>query len=172
MAIFGPKVASLQELFVQELEDLYDAEHQIVKALPKVIDAASAPALKAALAMHLEQTHNHVRRLEQVFNRLGAPAREKRCDGMAGILKEVEKTLREGQSSPIMDAAIIGAAQRVEHYEIAAYGTVRAFAERLGRSDVARVLEETLNEEKAADAKLTEVARQINSQATVAGLRR
>jgi len=158
MVLFGPKVASLDELFLQELKDLYDAENQIVEHLPTMIDAATSPKLKQGLEQHLEQTRNHVRRLELIFSQLGEPAREKHCDGMVGILKE-------GDPSPLMDAAIIGAAQRVEHYEMAACGTVRTFAEQLKRPDAARLLEETLREEKEADAKLTDVARSINLQA-------
>jgi ferritin-like metal-binding protein YciE len=152
------KLANLKELYVGELEDLYDAEKRIVKALPKVAEAATEPELREALLHHLEQTKGHVNRLERVFQGLGKSAKGKTCDGMKGILTEGEDTLDDIDDPSVRDAAIIAAAQRVEHYEIAAYGTVRKWAEQLQDSSGTRILEETLQEEKEADRKLTNIA--------------
>jgi len=152
------KVANLKELYLEELEDLYDAEKRIVKALPKVAEAASDPELRSALAHHLEQTKGHVSRLERVFQGLGQSAKSKTCDGMKGILNEGEDTIGDIDDPVVRDAGIIAAAQRVEHYEIAAYGTVRKWAEQLNDTQGARMLEETLQEEKEADKKLTGIA--------------
>jgi ferritin-like metal-binding protein YciE len=152
------KVESLRELYVDELEDLYDAEQRIVKALPKVAEAASGSELRKALQHHLEQTRGHVQRLEQIFQALGEPAKGKKCDGMKGILDEGEDAIGDVDDAAVRDAAIIAAAQRVEHYEMAAYGTVRSWAEQLGDSRSASLLEQTLEEEKAADQKLTDIA--------------
>ncbi len=152
------KFANLKELYLGELEDLYDAEKRIVKALPKIAEAASEPELRNALLQHLEQTKGHVSRLERVFQGLGEFAKGKTCDGMKGILNEGDDTLDDVDDPAVRDAAIIAAAQRVEHYEIAAYGTVRTWAERLKDSTGARILEETLQEEKKADEKLTNIA--------------
>jgi len=152
------KVANLKELYLDELEDLYDAEKRIVKALPKVAEAASDPELRSALMHHLEQTKGHISRLERVFQGLGQSAKSKTCDGMKGILNEGEDTIDDIDDPAVRDAGIIAAAQRVEHYEIAAYGTVRNWAEQLNDTQGARMLEETLQEEKEADRKLTGIA--------------
>ncbi len=152
------KVANLKELYLEELEDLYDAEKRIVKALPKVAEAASDTELRSALMHHLEQTKGHIHRLERVFQGLGQSAKSKTCDGMKGILKEGEDTIDDIDDPAVRDAGIIAAAQRVEHYEIAAYGTLRKWAEQLNDTQGARMLEETLQEEKEVDKKLTGIA--------------
>jgi len=152
------KVANLRELYLDELEDLYDAEKRIVKALPKVAEAASGSELRNALVHHLEQTRGHVQRLEEIFQALGESSKGKKCDGMKGILEEGEDVIDDVENPAVRDAGIIAAAQRVEHYEMAAYGTVRTWAEQLGDSKGARLLEQTLEEEKAADQKLTDIA--------------
>jgi ferritin-like metal-binding protein YciE len=152
------KVANLKELYLDELEDLYDAEKRIVKALPKVAEAASDQGLRSALMHHLEQTKGHISRLEQVFRGLGQSAKAKTCNGMKGILSEGEDTIDGIDDPAVRDAGIIAAAQRVEHYEIAAYGTVRKWAEQLNDVQGARMLEEILQEEKEADKKLSGIA--------------
>src|SRR5205823_10947816 len=138
------KVANLRELYLNELEDLYDAEKRIVKALPKVAEAASGSELRNALVHHLEQTRGHVQRLEEIFQALGESSKGKKCDGMKGILEEGEDVIDDVENPAVRDAGIIAAAQRVEHYEMAAYGTVRTWAEQLGDSKGARLLEQTL----------------------------
>ena len=155
----------LKELFIEELKDLYNAENQLVKALPKMAKAASSEQLKAGLEEHLEQTQGHVQRLEQIFKDLGESPKGKKCVGMEGLVAEGSEVMKEDFEKDVKDAALIGAAQRVEHYEIAAYGTVRELAEVLGESDHASLLQETLDEEKETDEKLTELAGQINEQA-------
>jgi ferritin-like metal-binding protein YciE len=152
------RVENLKDLYLAELQDLYDAEKRIVKALPKVAEAASQPELRNALLHHLEQTKGHVQRLEQVFEGLGQSAKTKTCDGMKGILDEGEDVIDDIANPAVRDAGIIAAAQRVEHYEIAAYGTVRKWAEQLNDAAGAGILEQTLEEEKAADQKLTGIA--------------
>jgi ferritin-like metal-binding protein YciE len=156
---------SLRELYIDELRDLYSAETQLVKALPKMAKAASTAELQQAFEDHLRQTTGHVTRLEQIFEELGEKPTGKKCVGMEGLVKEGSELISEDYPEPVLDAGIIGAAQRVEHYEIAAYGTVRTFAELLGESEQASLLEETLNEEKEADEKLTEIAETVNSAA-------
>jgi ferritin-like metal-binding protein YciE len=164
------KVNSLKQLYVEELKDAYDAEHQIVKALPKIIKAASTPKLREALQAHLEQTKGHVQRLEQIFDGLGEPAKAKKCDGLRGILDEGEKTISDGEQGPVLDAGLIAGAQRVEHYEMAAYGSLKTWAGELGESRAVQLLEKTLNEEKEADKKLTEIANStVNAEASRAG---
>ena len=152
------KLANLKELYLDELEDIYDAEKRIVKAMPKVAEAASDQELRSALMHHLEQTKGHVSRLELVFQGLGQSAKTKTCDGMKGILNEAEDTIDDIDDPAVRDAGIIAAAQRVEHYEIAAYGTVRKWAEQLNDTQGARMLEETLQEEEEADKKLAGIA--------------
>jgi len=152
------KVANLKELYVEELEDLYDAEKRILKALPKVAEAASDQELRSALMQHLEQTKEHLSRLEQVFQGLGQSAKSKTCTGMKGILSGGEDTIGHTDDPAVRDAGIIAAAQRIAHYEIAAYGTVRKWAEQLNDLQGARMLEETLLEEKEADKLLTGIA--------------
>jgi len=155
---------SLRQLYIDELKDLYSAETQMVKALPKLAKASSNAQLRQAFEEHLRQTSEHVSRLEQIFEMIEEKPTGKKCQGMDGLVKEGAETMQEKYSDAVMDAALIGAAQRVEHYEIAGYGTVRAFAEILGESDHLSLIEETLKEEKAADEKLTQLAREVNSQ--------
>jgi ferritin-like metal-binding protein YciE len=155
---------SLRQLYVDELKDLYSAETQLVKALPKIAKASSNDELRQAFEEHLEQTKEHVSRLEKIFETLNEKATGKKCLGMEGLVKEGAETMDEDYEDQIMDAALIGAAQRVEHYEIAGYGTVRAFAELLGESEHVSLLEQTLEEEKEADEKLSELAQQINAE--------
>ena len=155
----------LKELYVEELKDIYNAENQLVKALPKLAKAAASDELRQGFEEHLEQTKEHVARLEQIFETLEESPKGKKCAGMEGLVEEGSEVLKEGLEGAVLDAALIGAAQRVEHYEIAAYGTVIAFAQTLGESDQAALLEETLSEEKETDEKLTELAKQINEQA-------
>jgi ferritin-like metal-binding protein YciE len=149
---------ALQDLFVDELRDVYDAEKQIVKALPRVIRAASSEVLRNALEEHLDVTRAQVDRLEQVFENLELKPRGKHCPGMEGILEEGKELISEGAKGDVLDAGLIAAAQRVEHYEISVYGTLAAWARQLGHDDVVDLLEETLREEKEADKKLTALA--------------
>src|SRR6201993_3791807 len=156
---------SLRELYVNELKDLYNAETQLVKALPKMAKAASNAELRRGFEEHLRQTSEHVSRLEQIFEMLGEKASGKKCLGMEGLVKEGSETMSEDYEGALMDAALIGAAQRVEHYEIAAYGTVSEFAKILGKKEHVSLLEQTLQEEKETDERLTELAGEINPQA-------
>jgi len=149
---------ALQKLLTNELQDLYDAEQQLVKAIPKMIEAANSSELQEALKEHLSVTQNQVTRLEEIFSELGEKAQKKPCKGMAGIISEGQEMIGEDLEDATMDAAIISAAQKVEHYEIASYGTARTLAQTLGNNDVAELLEETLEEEKEADRLLTEIA--------------
>ena len=152
---------TLLELLVDELKDLYHAENQLVKALPKMAKAAADPDLKAAFVGHLAETKGHVDRLAKAMKILGIPAKGKTCHAMEGLVEEGGEAIESKGPTSVRDANLIGAAQRVEHYEIAAYGTVRAMAERLGNSEAADLLEQTLNEEKEADEKLTTIADQL-----------
>jgi ferritin-like metal-binding protein YciE len=156
---------SLRQLYVNELKDLYNAETQLVKVLPKMAKASSNAELRQGFEEHLRQTSEHVSRLEQIFEMLGEKATGTKCLGMEGLVKEGAETMSEGYEDALMDAAIIGAAQKVEHYEIAGYGTVRTFAELLGENEHVSLLEQTLEEEKETDQKLTQLAEEINSQA-------
>jgi ferritin-like metal-binding protein YciE len=157
---------ALQKLFTHELEDLYDAEQQILKALPKMIEGATSPELQKALQQHRAVTEKQATRLEQIFDAMGEERSRRKCKGMAGLLAEGEDILKEDFEPSTMDAAIIGAAQRVEHYEIAAYGTLRTLAEFLKNEQAASLLEQTLEEEKEADELLTQIAEaSINSEA-------
>src|ERR1700730_5145593 len=156
---------SLRELYVNELKDLYNAETQLVKALPKMAKAASNAELRQGFEEHLRQTSEHVSRLEQIFEKMGGKPTGKKWLGIEGLVKEGAETMQEDYEDALKDAAIIGAAQRVEHYEIAGYGTVRAFAELLGEDEHVSLLEQTLEEEKQTDEKLTELAEEINSEA-------
>jgi len=150
---------TLDDLFVEELKDLYSAEHQLIKALPKMVKAADNVQLHGAFAMHLKQTEEHARRIEEIFSAgLEGSPRGKKCAAMEGLIEEGKEVIQEGGAPDVVDAALIGAAQRVEHYEIAAYGTARAHAQQLGYANAARLLEQTLHEESAADAKLNEIA--------------
>ncbi len=155
----------LRELYIDELKDIYSAETQLVKALPKMAGAANSEDLRNGFEEHLEQTRGHVQRLEQIFSALGEKPTGKKCKGMEGLVSEGGETIGEDYEGDLMDAALISAAQRVEHYEIAAYGTVRTFAEILGETDAVQLLEQTLEEEKDTDEKLTKLAGEINVQA-------
>ena len=155
----------LRDLYIDELKDLYNAENQLVKALPKMAKAASSDELKQGFEEHLEQTRDHVQRLEKIFKSLKESPKGKKCAGMEGLVKEGSEVMEEDFEGALMDAALIGAAQRVEHYEIAAYGTASEFAKILGESEHVALLEETLQEEKETDEKLTELAKEINPQA-------
>lgn len=159
------KQGSLRELYIDELRDLYSAENQLVKALPKMAKASSNEQLREAFEEHLQQTEEHVSRLEQIFEQLDEKPTGKKCMGMEGLVKEGAETIGEDYSEEVMDAAVIGAAQRVEHYEIAAYGTVRELAKLLSEDDHVSLIEETLEEEKQADQKLTELSQEINEAA-------
>ncbi len=156
---------SLRELYIDELRDLYNAETQLVKALPKMAKASSNDQLREAFEEHLRQTSEHVSRLEQIFEQLEEKPGGKKCLGMEGLVKEGAETMKEDYSEDLKDAAIIGAAQRVEHYEMAGYGTVKALAELLGENQQVSLLEQTLEEEKQADEKLTKLAQGINPKA-------
>jgi ferritin-like metal-binding protein YciE len=160
---------ALMELYVDELKDLYDAENRLVKALPKVAKAATSEKLRAAVEEHLEQTRGHVDRLKEIFDNMGEKATGKKCAGMMGILKEGEELMEEDYEGEAMDAALISAAQRVEHYEIASYGCVRTWADLLGESEASSLLDKTLEEEKETDEKLTQLAEEINVQAKEQG---
>jgi ferritin-like metal-binding protein YciE len=157
---------SLENLFVHEIKDLINAERQLVEALPKMAKGATSTALKEAIEDHLEQTKVHVERLEQIFANLGKAARGEHCKGMEGLIAEGSKLLEEEGEDTVKDAALIGAAQKVEHYEISAYGTARTIAELLGNQEAVQLLQQTLDEEKETDAKLTELAMsEINVEA-------
>jgi ferritin-like metal-binding protein YciE len=159
----------LRVLFVDELRDLYDAENRLVKALPKMAKAATSEQLRSGFEEHLEQTKDHVERLKQVLSSLGEKATAKKCAGMTGIVEEGDEIMDEDFEGAVMDAALISAAQRVEHYEIAAYGCVHAWAQVLGEDRATELLEKTLEEEKETDERLTELAEQINAQANSEG---
>ncbi len=158
-------IRTLDELFVHEVTDLYDAEHQLVKALPKMITAATFADLKTALAEHYNETKGHIKRLEQVFDTMGHKPSRRTCEAMRGILDEADGVVDEALGGAIRDAAIIGAIQRVEHYEMAGYGTARTYAYLLGYAEAAQMLQQTLDEEEQADKKLTNVAHNINAMA-------
>ncbi len=157
---------TLHDAFLDELRDTYDAERQLTKALPKLAKASTSSGLRAAFEAHLEETMGHVERLEQVFASLDEKVRGKHCDGMAGIIEEGKSILEEDFDGETMDACLIAAGQRAEHYEMAAYGTLVAWARGMGHTEAARLLQATLDEEKAADKKLTSLAEGgINQQA-------
>lgn len=151
----------LEELLVDELKDLYSAENQMVKALPRMAKAAGSPDLKRAFERHLEETRRHVERLDQISNQLDVRLSGKRCKGMSGLIDEGKEIIEEDLDQDALDAGLIGAAQKIEHYEIAGYGTARTHAEMLGYNKVARLLQQTLNEEGATDKKLTALAENI-----------
>jgi len=157
--------SALKELYIDELRDIYNAESQLVKALPKMAKASTSDELRSGFESHLEQTRGHVQRLEEIFDALDEKPTGKKCAGMQGLVKEGEGIMDEDFQGEVMDAALISAAQRVEHYEIAAYGCVRSWAELLGESEDASLLEKTLEEEKETDQKLTELSEKINVEA-------
>jgi ferritin-like metal-binding protein YciE len=163
------KLDSLETLYIEELRDLYNAENQLVKALPKMVKAASSPELKQGFEDHLEQTKEHVERLDEIFEKLNKKPSGKTCHAMKGLIEEGSEIIAEGGEDFVVDAALIAAAQKVEHYEIAGYGTVRTWAEMLGDDDAAELLQQTLDEEGETDKKLTELAEEIvNVQASAA----
>jgi ferritin-like metal-binding protein YciE len=160
------KMKTLHDLYVDELKDLYSAENQLVQALPKMVKAASSPDLQKAFQNHLEQTKGHVRRIEEIFSEIDGSPKGKKCVGMEGLIEEGKELLSEDVQEEVLDAGLIGAAQRVEHYEIAGYGSARSHAEHLGYSKAAKLLQQTLEEEKQADEKLTQIAEmQVNEYA-------
>ena len=160
------KLSTLEDLLHHELKDLYSAENQLIDALPKMAGAASNPDLKAGFNEHLEETKMHVQRLEQIAEKIGKPLTGHKCKAMEGLIEEGSELMHEDADNAVRDAGLIGAAQRVEHYEIAGYGTARALAIQLGRDEITDLLDETLEEEKATDAKLTELAEtRINFEA-------
>ena len=158
MALFSKDIRTMDDLFVHQLRDIYYAEKQIVKALPKMIDKASDSDLKSGLRRHFDETKIHVTRLEQVFEEMDAQAKAVNCPAIDGIIKEADEVMGDVEDKDVLDAAIIAAAQAVEHYETARYGTLIAWAKELGRDDCATLLDRTLDEEKAADRKLTQIA--------------
>lgn len=159
----------LKELYIEELRDIYSAEQQLVKALPKMAKACHSDELRSGFEEHLEQTRGHVKRLEQIFSALDEKPTGKKCKGMEGLIAEGQEMMDEDLGDDASDAGLISAAQRVEHYEIAAYGTVRTYANILGEQKAASLLEETLEEEKETDQKLTQLAEQINVEAAQSG---
>jgi ferritin-like metal-binding protein YciE len=168
------KANSLRELLVEELKDLYDAENQLINALPKMAEAVSSEDLRAAIEDHLEKTEHQAERLKQVFSQLGESPKSQKCKGMEGLLKEGTEIIKEedDMEPEVKDAAIISAAQRVEHYEIAGYGCVRTWAKLLGENKVASLLEQTLEEEKEADQTLNQIAEEINVEAGAGEVKR
>jgi len=155
------KLGTLHDLYVDELKDLYNAEHQLLKALPKMAKAASASKLAEAFTNHLEETKGQIERLEKIFKKLDASPKGKTCKAMEGLIEEGKELMEEDAEPTVMDAALIAAGQRVEHYEMAGYGCVRTFATLLGYKDAADLLQQTLNEEGAADKKLTKLAETV-----------
>ena len=160
------KMGTLEDLYVDMLKDLYSAEKQLVKALPKMAKSAQSPDLQKAFQEHLGQTEQHVERIERIFSNLEGTPRGKKCVGMEGLIEEGAELLKEDVDPDVLDAGLIAAAQKVEHYEIASYGTARAWAEKMGHDDEARLLQETLDEESTANEKLTQLAENhINMEA-------
>ena len=156
------KVESLRDLYLEQLRDLYNAEQQLIKALPKMAKGSSSEELRAAFEDHLGQTKQHAQRIETIFEQMGEKVSGKKCKAMEGLVKEGGEVLEEDMENGIKDAAIIAAAQRVEHYEIAGYGCVHAYATRLGEDNAASLLAQTLDEEKKADVLLNGIAEQLN----------
>jgi len=178
MALFGGnEFNSLDDLFVNQIEDLYDAENRLTKALPKMAEAAASSSLKQAFQSHLRETEGHVARLETIFRGVKVDPKRETCEAMKGLISEGEDMISATGDSDVKDAALIAAAQRVEHYEISGYGTARTIAQRLGLTDVAALLQQTLEEEKAADQKLNTIAessvnvRASSGRAATAGAR-
>jgi ferritin-like metal-binding protein YciE len=164
-----PSLDSLEELLQDELKDIYDAEKQLIKALPKLAKKASAAELKNAFEEHLRQTERHVERVEEAFEQLGMPARGKKCEGMKHLISEGEEMIGEAEEGAARDAIMIASAQKVEHYEIASYGTLRTWANLLGKPEVAALMEETLEEEKETDSNLTAIAESFVNDAAAEG---
>jgi ferritin-like metal-binding protein YciE len=160
------KLDNLQDLLIEQLKDTYDAEHQLTEALPKMAKAASSSELKNAFKEHLTQTEEHIKRLEEVFSAFGKKPSRKACKAMKGLIEEGSEMMKEDADPTVMDAGLIAAAQRVEHYEMASYGTARTFAYILGNQEAAQLLQTTLEEEEVTDKKLTQIAGNINVRAT------
>lgn len=158
MGLFSKDIKSMDDLFVHTLQDIYYAENQILKSLPDMIEKANDPKLKQGFQAHLNETKNHIKRLEQVFQLEGKSVRSVDCPAIDGILEEADDVIGDVDDTDVLDAAVIAAAQAVEHYEITRYGALIAWAKQLGRNDCAKILEQTLQEEKATDKKLTELA--------------
>ncbi len=163
------KLNNLQDLFLEELKDMYSAESQIIKALPKMARQSTNSELKEALEEHLEQTRGHKERIEKIFEGLGQKAKAKQCKGVEGIIAEGEEMLKQDAEDAVMDAGIIAGGQRVEHYEMAVYGTLRTYADLLGLEEASRLLQQTLEEEKAADKKLNDIAMSFINEMAVSG---
>lgn len=163
------ELSTLKDLFIEELKDIYSAENQLIKALPKMAKAASSDELKAAFEEHLDETRTHVERLEEIFKSLDESPKGKKCKGMEGLLEEGTEMIEEDADPEVKDAGLISAAQRVEHYEMAAYGCVRTYAKLLGEQSAAELLQTTLDEEGDADKKLTAIAETINVEAMEGG---
>jgi ferritin-like metal-binding protein YciE len=160
------KIESMEDLFLEQVQDLYDAEKRLVKALPKMAEASTSQSLSQAFQAHLMETEGHVTRLESIFRMLGQEPKSHTCDAMKGLISEGEDMVSDIDESPLRDAGLIASANRVEHYEIAAYGSARTFAETLGLREAASLLEQTLQEEKKADQKLTQLAESmVNEEA-------
>jgi len=160
------KIETMEDLFLEQVEDLYDAEKRLVKALPKMAEATTSVTLRQAFESHLMETEGHVSRLENIFRTLGQNPKTHTCDAMKGLISEGEDVVSDIDQSPLRDAGLIAAANRVEHYEIAAYGSARTFAQILGLNEAASLLEQTLREEKTADQKLTQLAESmVNDEA-------
>lgn len=159
------KMRTLEDLFVDELKDVYDAERRITKALPKMIKAATSEELSAAFEEHLQQTEEQITRLDRIFESMDKAAGRKTCQAMVGLIEEGQSLMEEDASDSVMDAALIAAAQKIEHYEIATYGCLRDWAQLLGNDEVARILQQTLDEEGETDKKLTEIAQSLNVEA-------
>ena len=165
-----PTMDSLEDLMKDEIKDIYDAEKQLTKALPKLIKKATADELKTALSNHLQETEEHIARLEQVFNLMQMPVRGKKCEGMQHLIAEGSEMIGECEQDGTRDAVIIAAAQKCEHYEICSYGTLRVWANLLNHTDVGSIFEDTLEEEKSADLKLTNIAESfVNEEAAEEG---
>ena len=162
-------VKTMEDLFLEEIRDLLDAEKQITKALPKMAKAATSEELSSAFVEHLEQTRGHIDRLERIFTELGVKSGGVKCAGMEGLLKEGDEMVSLTEAGPVRDAGLIAAAQRVEHYEMAGYGSARTFAQLLGRDGAADLLQETLDEEKDTDEILTEIAESMVNERALAG---
>ena len=156
------KIECLRDLYAEQLKDLYNAEQQLIKALPKMAKAASSEELRAAFESHLEETRQHAQRIETIFEQMGEKARGKKCKAMEGLVAEAGEVIEEDMENSIKDAALIAAAQRVEHYEIAGYGCVRAYATKLGEDEAATLLSQTLEEEKEADKALNDIAEELS----------
>ncbi len=162
-------IATAQQLFLDELKDIYSAEKQAIRMYPKMTKSVTAGELKEVLQSHLEETKGQLQRLDRVFEILGKRAAGKTCEGMKGLLEEAQEMMSEVEAGPIRDAALIASIQRSEHYEIAAYGTVAALAKAMGETEIAGLLAETLEEEKSADKRLNVASKSVNKQAIAAG---